>query len=227
MPLGKERAVVTPQAIHKWFAELRDYCLAVDPTLLDDPFRSYNSDETGFSFNPKGRKVVACKGAKNVYSVTSNTRTQVTVLATMSASGHYLPPLMIYPYKRIPSKNLLNRFPEAEIPGTPPVPLPSTPAPAAPPVTLPSTPAPAAPLVPLPSTPAPAAPPVTPTSSPAPAVPPVTPTASPPPTTASPRPATRNVLCVPCLHFLPHQKHLVLQKSRSAWTPSNWMHSGA
>ena len=51
-------------------------------------------------------KVVAFKGSKHVYAVLANTRTQVTVLATMSAAGHYLRPMLIYPYKRIPGKNL-------------------------------------------------------------------------------------------------------------------------
>ncbi|GFR59801.1 hypothetical protein ElyMa_001804000 [Elysia marginata] len=36
--------------------------------------------------------------------------------------------------------------------------------------------------------------------------------------------AARNVLCMPCLHFLPPQKHL--QKLRSVWTRNNWMRSG-
>ena len=32
------------------------YVNTQDPTLLDDPSRLFNSDETGFSFDPKGRK---------------------------------------------------------------------------------------------------------------------------------------------------------------------------
>ena len=31
----------------------------------------------------------------------------------MSAGGHYLPPMLIYPYKRIPGRNLLEGFPDA------------------------------------------------------------------------------------------------------------------
>ena len=102
MSLGKERAIVTPGIIPKWFREMKAHVDSQDRTLLSDPKRLYNSDETGFSFDAKGRKVVAFKGSKHVYAVSANTRTQVTVLATMSAAGQYLPPMLIYPYKRIP-----------------------------------------------------------------------------------------------------------------------------
>ncbi|XP_005096053.1 uncharacterized protein LOC101849918 [Aplysia californica] len=80
---------------------------------MTDPTRIFNADESGFSFDPKHRKVIACKGAKNVYNITSNTKTRVTVLATVNAADFYLPPLLIYPYKRVPGKNLLNGFPDA------------------------------------------------------------------------------------------------------------------
>ena len=77
MGLGKERATVTPQAISKWFRELREYIQAIDSSLLSDGSGIYNADESGFAFDAKGRKVVAFKGAKHVYNLTSNTKTQV------------------------------------------------------------------------------------------------------------------------------------------------------
>ena len=78
MSLGKERAIVTPAIISKWFREMNAHLDGQDPTLLRDPKRLYNSDETGFSFDAKGRKVVAFKGSKHVYAVSANTRTQVS-----------------------------------------------------------------------------------------------------------------------------------------------------
>ena len=113
--LGKERATVTPEALKRWFTALHEHLQSVEPSLIEDPSRIYNSDETGFSFDVKNRRVVACKGSKHVYAVTANTKHQVTALATVSAAGHYLPPLLIYPYKRIPQKNLIQDFPEAHI----------------------------------------------------------------------------------------------------------------
>ena len=111
--LGKERALVTIKAIEKWFNDLKWCVDSIDPSLLSDPTRIYNADETGFSFDAKSRKVIACRGSKHVYNVTAGVKSQVTVLACASASGHFLSPLLIYPYKRIPSKNLLDHFPEA------------------------------------------------------------------------------------------------------------------
>ena len=113
MSLSKERAIVTPGIISKRFRDMKAHVNGQDPTLLSDLKRLYKSDETGFSFDAMGRKVVAFKGSKHVYAVSANTRPQVTVLATMSAAGHYLPPMLIYPYKRIPRRNLLEGFPDA------------------------------------------------------------------------------------------------------------------
>ena len=97
MSLGRERAVVTAPGIQKWFEEMKANLDAVDPNLLNSPHRLYNADESGFQFEAHERKVLAFKGSKNVYSVSSNNR-QVTVLVAMSAAGHYLQPLVIYPY---------------------------------------------------------------------------------------------------------------------------------
>ncbi|GFO24531.1 tigger transposable element-derived protein 6-like protein [Plakobranchus ocellatus] len=113
--LGKERAVICRDVVRRWFEELRSCCNAIDPVLLKSPQRLFNADETGFSFDPKSRKVIAQKGAKHVYKVTANTKKQVTVLTCSSAAGQYLPPTLIYPYKRVPTKNLLADFPDALI----------------------------------------------------------------------------------------------------------------
>ncbi|XP_012944713.1 uncharacterized protein LOC101864422 isoform X1 [Aplysia californica] len=114
MSLAKERALVTPPNVERWFHDLKTHVDALDPTLLCDPTRIFNADESGFSFDPKSRKVIAFKGAKTVYTALSaNSKTQVTVLASVNAAGLYLPPLLIYPYKRIPGKNLLESFPES------------------------------------------------------------------------------------------------------------------
>ena len=98
MSLDKVRATVTPGIISKWIRDMKAHVDGQDQTLLSDPKRLYSSNEKGFSFDAKGRKVVAFKGSKRVYAVLANTKTQVTVLATMSAAGHYLPPMLIYPY---------------------------------------------------------------------------------------------------------------------------------
>lgn len=65
--------------------------------------RIFNCDETGLTVNPKGHtKVVALKGRRQVGTVTSAERGQtVTVEICVSASGNYIPPMIIYPRKRM------------------------------------------------------------------------------------------------------------------------------
>lgn len=65
--------------------------------------RIYNCDETGLTVNPKGHsKVIASKGRRQVGTVTSAKRGQtVTAEICVSASGCYVPPMLIYPRKRM------------------------------------------------------------------------------------------------------------------------------
>ena len=62
----------------------------------------FNVDETGISIVHKPGKVVTELGRKNVWSVTSVEKGKThTVITCMSASGFPLPPMMIYPRKRM------------------------------------------------------------------------------------------------------------------------------
>ena len=64
----------------------------------------YNADETGFSKVHKSPcKVLARRGQKTVWGITSGERGRThTLLVCGSASGHALPPLMIFPRVRLP-----------------------------------------------------------------------------------------------------------------------------
>ena len=77
------------------------------------PNRIFNADESGISVCPKSKKVISLTGSKHVYSLSSGSRQQVTLLACISATGQYLPPSLIYPYKRDPTFNALEGFKEA------------------------------------------------------------------------------------------------------------------
>uniref|UniRef100_A0A1B6L3T1 HTH CENPB-type domain-containing protein n=1 Tax=Graphocephala atropunctata TaxID=36148 RepID=A0A1B6L3T1_9HEMI len=61
--------------------------------------RIYNVDETGVSVNPKCQsKVIALKGKRQVGALTSAERGEtVTATVCMSASGSYMPPMLIFP----------------------------------------------------------------------------------------------------------------------------------
>ena len=67
----------------------------------------YNVDETGITVVHKPGKVFSAVGRKHVYSLTSGEKGKThTVVACVSASGHAVPPLMIYPRKRAVSESM-------------------------------------------------------------------------------------------------------------------------
>ncbi|XP_039313972.1 uncharacterized protein LOC105206643 [Solenopsis invicta] len=70
------------------------------------PNRLYNVDETGITVvQHKHSKVISMKGKKQVYALTSLERGKlITIVTCKNASGHYIPPLIIFPRK--------NRSPE-------------------------------------------------------------------------------------------------------------------
>lgn len=64
--------------------------------------RVFNMDETGISTVQKPGKILAPKGQKQVGSVTSWERGRnITVVCAVSASGAYVPPMFIFPRKRM------------------------------------------------------------------------------------------------------------------------------
>jgi hypothetical protein len=74
--------------------------------ILQDPTRIFSSDKLSFQFFPKTRKVLVCKGDKNVYEVDRGlARVSITAMFAFSGSGVVCPPMLMYPYKRIPSEN--------------------------------------------------------------------------------------------------------------------------
>lgn len=115
MQLGKERAVITPESICKWFSDLRNFVYHElnDQSLLLDPSRIYNADESGFPLSLKNGKVLSMKGTKHVYNITSSNKTQITVLAYVSAIGHYIKPMIVYPGQRF-GYDILAGFDDAE-----------------------------------------------------------------------------------------------------------------
>ena len=91
-------ACCTPAVLDKWFVDFEQFLLKYD--LHDKPYRIWNCDESGFSLCPKSGKVVAPKGAKDVYSVTGNNKQQVTTLCAIGAAGGIIPPMHVYPGER-------------------------------------------------------------------------------------------------------------------------------
>lgn len=99
--------------IRKWFSEIDSYLKDKGfDDILNFPERVFNGDETNFQLNPQNQKVLAPRGAKNVYEIDgAQAKTSLTVLFCFSASGVTTAPLIIYPYKRLP-KEIFESVPE-------------------------------------------------------------------------------------------------------------------
>jgi len=116
MSLGHESAAVTLDKIEAWFkgvhAFLENEFKDEHISLLTDPRRIFNADESGFPLAVKPGRVLASTGAKNVYSVVTNTKTQITVMASFNAFDEYPPPMIIFSGERIRDVGL-SGFPDA------------------------------------------------------------------------------------------------------------------
>lgn len=110
--ISKSRAAVTESAIRGWFSEMKTYLIEHDLLdMMEDPSRIYNADETGVRTCVKSGLVLGpvSKKLRNLYEVSSgNEKESITVLCTYGASGVAAPPMVIFPYKRIPKELALS-----------------------------------------------------------------------------------------------------------------------
>ncbi|XP_031338075.1 uncharacterized protein LOC116166987 [Photinus pyralis] len=99
--------------IKGWFTQLGKYLKSRGyDDILEDPSRIFNGDETAFMFCPKQEKVVAQKGSKDVYEVdAASSKSNLTVMFSFCADGRVTPPMIIYPYKRMP-KSIVDTVPK-------------------------------------------------------------------------------------------------------------------
>ena len=97
--LSQQCSDVSYDDLLSWFNGLQSYLVQNGhPDILEDPSRIYNCDEMGFPMAPKPGKVLASKGDAHVYQAsTSLSKAQITTLLAASASGHYIPPMIVYP----------------------------------------------------------------------------------------------------------------------------------
>lgn len=110
---GFQRAYVNAEQIRNWFTGLEEYLLE-NFNLVASEFlseenceRIFNLDESGFPLQGTAGKlkIIAGRGTKCIYKLTSDTKQQITVLACVSAGGTYCNPLVIYPGLQTPSYN--------------------------------------------------------------------------------------------------------------------------
>jgi hypothetical protein len=86
-------------AVQKFYNLLREI---IDKNGLDGS-RLYNADGSGMkTVQQKHAKILAVKGKKQVGALTAAERgTNVTVVCAANACGHFVPPIFIYPRKRM------------------------------------------------------------------------------------------------------------------------------
>ena len=111
-PLSYSRATAANKdIIDDFFAKMG--AIYAHLNLLSKPMQIYNVDETGISVVHKAGKVITQVGRKNVWSVTSAEKGKThTVMTCVSASGFVIPPMMIYPRKRMNEKLKQGAVPE-------------------------------------------------------------------------------------------------------------------
>ena len=88
----------TRDTLSKWYSDFRQF-LEVN-SIRNDAQHFWNADESGFSLCPKTGKVLAQKGASDVYSLTCSGKDQITTLCAGSASGALIPPMHIFAGQR-------------------------------------------------------------------------------------------------------------------------------
>ncbi|KAJ8968948.1 hypothetical protein NQ314_002040 [Rhamnusium bicolor] len=87
--LEKYRAQITEEYITSWFGDLKSFLIKSNAaTILEDPSRILNGNESGFRLCPKTGKVLGVRGP----------------------DGRLCPPLVIFPYVK-PQKNLVDHMP--------------------------------------------------------------------------------------------------------------------
>lgn len=116
--ISKATAAVTEDKIRNWFQELDSYLVSEGSRdVLNDATRIFNCDETGLQKCPKSGRVLGPKSLKDFYEIApGNEKECITVLCTYGADGSIPPPMVIYPYKRLPS-SIMTTFPEEWIIG--------------------------------------------------------------------------------------------------------------
>nr|XP_023012937.1 uncharacterized protein LOC111502979 [Leptinotarsa decemlineata] len=105
-------SVISESDIRHWFTLVEEYLKGKGYfDILRDPTRVFNGDETCFFFCPKNTKVIAPRGARNVYEVDS-AQAKTNITAMFTAAGQVTEPMIIFPYKRLPA-SIINSVPSS------------------------------------------------------------------------------------------------------------------
>ena len=87
--------MATNQAVMDSYFQLLEDTLT-ENELMYSPGQIFNIDESGFPFEPKPERITAERGCKHPSVQTSGNKSQITVLACVSAAGVTIPPMVIF-----------------------------------------------------------------------------------------------------------------------------------
>lgn len=111
-PLPTSRAMgCSEQHLDKWFKDFGDFLKEND--LLNKPEQIWNADESGFPLHHRSGTILAPRGSKSLYSITSANKQQITTLACINAAGQCIPPMHVFPGERFRSNPLEGAVPGA------------------------------------------------------------------------------------------------------------------
>ena len=96
--ISKGRQILTSQDLDLWQQDTENYLLS-NPVLAEcfkDPNRLFNQDESSIELGSSSRRVLAKRGTRVIYHVSSGSREHITVSYVCNAAGGMVPPRVIY-----------------------------------------------------------------------------------------------------------------------------------
>lgn len=96
-PLARARHGVDLAAFRELFVSMAKDIIE----LKLDASRVYNMDETSFVSKHQGKGVVAVRGSTSVWTKVPETAFHLSIVASVSAAGHAIPPLFVMPGTRV------------------------------------------------------------------------------------------------------------------------------
>ncbi|XP_070171041.1 LOW QUALITY PROTEIN: uncharacterized protein [Polyergus mexicanus] len=113
--LSTARANISEEEVRNWHAKIKNFFEEYGDLkqILTCSNRIFNCDETAFYLCPKDKFILAKKGSKQIYIVVeiNDEKECLTVLIGASATGCLMPPLTLFPYKRMP-QNIVAKMPK-------------------------------------------------------------------------------------------------------------------
>ena len=110
IPLSYVRAMAEDESSLDEYYNLLETTLR-ENEIFDRPSHIFNCDETGMPLNPVPLKVVSERGAKNPSNICGSSKSQVTILACCSATGHTFPPYVVLARKTLNHDITYNEVP--------------------------------------------------------------------------------------------------------------------